>query len=179
MVKKYTVRDVLNVAIESEETGLRFYRKLSEIADDEDIKAFFTVASVQEAEHAETYRQMLTEFEAERELEDSENNDQPKSKLDPIEGVIVMMKSAGDEVTKIEQSLFGIGTVKQFLTIGELAKIIDILVGIEQAAIDLFGELKNLTISAHRSKVEAIINEEREHLRILLDMRNKYKEGEL
>jgi rubrerythrin len=141
------VRDILAMAIRLEEEGERFYRELSGHFDGEIKKTFLELAD-QEKVHAEIFRKMS----------DQESWDEMDSYLSGYAFYEVFPDTS--EILK-----------RKDLTLKE---VLNIAISVEKDSIILYYELKDGLVNSDTQKtVKKIIEQEKEHLKKLLELKRK------
>lgn len=141
------VSDILTMAIRLEEEGERFYRELSGHFDGEIKKTFLELAD-QEKVHAEIFRKMS----------DQESWDEVDSYLSGYAFYEVFPDMS--EILKRED-----------LTLKE---VLNIAISVEKDSIILYYELKDGLVNSDTQKtVKKVIEQEKEHLRKLLEMKRE------
>jgi rubrerythrin len=141
------VRAILAMAIRLEEEGERFYRELSGHFDGEIKKTFLELAD-QEKVHAEIFRKMS----------DQESWDEMDSYLSGYAFYEVFPDTS--EILK-----------RKDLTLKE---VLNIAISVEKDSIILYYELKDGLVNSDTQKtVKKIIEQEKEHLKKLLELKRK------
>jgi rubrerythrin len=141
------VRDILAMAIRLEEEGERFYRELSGHFDGEIKKTFLELAD-QEKVHAEIFRKMS----------DQESWDEMDSYLSGYAFYEVFPDTS--EILK-----------RKDLTLKE---VLNIAISVEKDSIILYYELKDGLVNSDTQKtVKKIIEQEKEHIKKLLELKRK------
>ena len=140
------------MAVKDEETGIAYYKALSEATNDDDLKDICMALALQEEIHAGHFRKMLDEIGME------------KPKKEDYDG-------------QYEKYLNYLLTSRAFPTPEEAAKRagelandkagIKIAMEMEKDALIFYDEIRKLIPDTHINYVEAIIDEERKHLQDL------------
>lgn len=154
----FTANDIVEVAVRIEENGITFYNFAEKLAKTEDAKKLFTMLAAAEAAHKRTFEKLLTEIETYTPPEryTGEYSDYLRNYVD---NNLIFTKEVMDK---------------------QLAKVTDTVGALEFAmqreldSILYYHEVKNLVPQAQHETIEKIINEERKHYAMLLDMKKKH-----
>ena len=154
----FTANDIVEVAVRIEENGISFYNFAEKIAKTDDAKKLFAQLAAAEAAHKRTFEKLLADIEsyAPAERYTGEYSDYLRNYVD---NNLIFTKDVMDK---------------------QLAKITDTVGAFEFAmqreldSILYYHEVKNLVPAAQHETLEKIINEERKHYAMLLEMKKKY-----
>ena len=158
MELKYAGGEILKMAIEIEKNGKAFYDEVIQAVKDEKAKIVFQFLSDEEVKHEQTFRTMLQEIESEP----------AKTPFDDI------------EITRYFQSLIG---QKVFPSahegkymkseIGDPLVATRIALSLEKDSILFYHEMIPVTQQKDHAVIERIIEEEREHIRKIIQLRSE------
>lgn len=162
-MEKYAVDKILEHALTLEEAGHKFYALLAERLDDPALKKIFSVMSHQEIGHAAVYKKMREEISAAPAPKNDDARPFDLKKHEMLEDKIFNRL----EVVRKAQKLYTLGDA--------LALMIDI----EMNVVDYFENVRRLVRLQDQPKMEQIINEEKSHVRQLVDLRTQYKSVKL
>ncbi|MBU0731935.1 ferritin family protein [Patescibacteria group bacterium] len=159
MSKKFTVKEVLEIAMEIEKNGERFYDSYEDFTKSQELEKMFSLLSNEERRHYNYYKDLagrITEEEKEREY--LGNNRQYLKTL--------AQESVFNEEKLAHFALEGIENDKDAL---EFAR------DIEQDSISFYGIMKKNIPSGDRDMVNKVIDEEKTHLMMVEKMLAKIK----
>ena len=155
MNEKFSSTDIVEIAIEIEKNGRSFYEGFSRKAEDNAIAQFFSNMAEEEAQHEKDFKAILS----------SVMSHQPCDAY-PQEYFSYLNAVAGGYLFKdsdeFKERTSGIGSEKD---------AIDFSLGIEKDSILLYEEIKKMIPDKERHLIESIINQEREHVKKLWDLR--------
>lgn len=154
----FSANDIVEVAVRIEENGINFYNFAQQIAKTEDAKKLFTQLAQAEAAHKRTFEKLLSQIEsfAPPERYTGEYSEYLRNYVD---NNLIFTKDVMDK---------------------QLAKVTDTVGAFEFAmqreldSILYYHEVKNLVPQGQHEALEKIINEERKHYAMLLDMKKRY-----
>ncbi|MEE9910926.1 MAG: ferritin family protein [Deltaproteobacteria bacterium] len=158
-MSKYPVEKILKHAMEIEEAGQKFYAMLAERLDDAPLKKIFTVMSRQETGHYEVYKQLHDQLPAvpEAPAPDAEPFDYKKHEL-------------------LEDRIFNrLDVVRKTARINTLGDALVFMIDTEMDVVDYFENARRLVNLQGQDLMEKIINEEKTHVKQLVDLRHHYK----
>ncbi len=158
-MKKYSARDVLNQAMQIEEAGNKFYNRLSEIAEDPEQKKIFQVMASEELKHIEIYKGFIDKLE---ELATDQQN--AEDEFDP----------AKHELLK-DRIFNRLNIVQKAGKIKTVSAALNYLVEIEIDVVDFFENFRKLLNAADQLQLSTVTNEERGHVKMLVNLRQQYK----
>lgn len=143
--------DVITFAVEIEKNGRNFYGAVAEKIQDAEVKETFLMLKGQEEQHIKDFEQLLTKTtdQQAQETYDGEYLEYVKALVDNhVFNPDADINALADQVkTKAE----GINLALRF----------------EKDSIIFFTELKNIVAPHSKEIVEELINQEREHIRVL------------
>lgn len=160
MTTKYAGSEVLRMAIEIEKVGKRFYNDMAERFKDLRVQELFTFLSREEIRHETLFTNMLEAVETASE----------KSVFDDHELTLYFRSIVGESVFpapgREKEVSEGIDDIHD-----ALKKALDL----EKDAILFFHEMKNHTQEKDHDTVEQIIEEERKHIALIIDLQQEYR----
>lgn len=150
-------KEFLEVAIEIERNGRKFYETVAQQGKDKEVKQVFTQLAAREAEHEHTFRDMLTRLGGYIPAEPCENYKYVKSLADASvftkeRAEALMAKKAMTDVEAMETGI-----------------------GFEKDAILFYSEMLGMVPRQDREILDMIINEEKKHLSELTYMANRLR----
>jgi rubrerythrin len=148
--------DIARLAMDVEDAGWQFYRKLAGVSEDKKVKELFTYLSDQEAKHKIIFGSIVQEVQTEQENE-------------YVIDVISEMQT-------------GIRDIKKFIFPSEIdpSAHIDIVVAIqiaihaEDESIRVYTEMKRVLIDRFSNVLTKVITEEQNHREILLNLQKTF-----
>jgi rubrerythrin len=156
---KYRASDIFKHAMEIENAGHKLYAGLSEMMDDPKIKKIFQVMAEQEIKHYDTYNSLMANASLAGENHPSADEGFDGVKYDLLQDRIFNRLEVVRHVAKLS-------------TLGD---VLNYMIDIEIDAVDLFENLRHLLNKADHAQINKIINEERSHVKQLVDLRKQYK----
>jgi len=156
---KYNVDTILRHAMDIEEVGQKFYAMLSEKVADPELKKIFTLMSRQETVHKEIFSKMREQL--------------PPSSVDKSMDAEQFDLNAHELIAdKIFNRMEIVRKTQNIYTLGDaLALMIDI----EISGVDYYENFRKLVRLQDQAIMERVINEEKTHVRRLVDLRTQYK----
>jgi len=148
-----TVRELLETALNIEEEGKKFYETLSKKVENEKYREFFEKMAQEEEKHAVRFRSLAEKFEDDIYIDSDE--------------ALLYLKNytEGKVFPKIEDMM-------KWIEERSFEDIIEYSIVMEKESIIFYTELKAwLRDEKTRKLIDAIIDEEREHIRTLVLMR--------
>jgi rubrerythrin len=157
----FSGEELVRIAVQNEETGYAFYRMAQEKAASAEMKRFFGYLADQEEVHKKKFLELAGG------IHNSEQPGEPAARgevdlyiramtdgslFQGADRNIVMASKASDE-----------------------ASAVDFAIGFEKDTLLFFYQLADLVHSMHKPMVQAIINEEKEHIRRLAEVRKELK----
>jgi rubrerythrin len=157
----FSGEELVRIAVRTEETGFAFYRMAQEKAKSCGMKELFKHLGDQELVHREKFLKLA---------EGMRNSAQPGEPDDRGE-VDLYIKAM------TEGSLFhgGDKNIVMASKASEESSAVDFAIGFEKDTLLFFYQLEELVHSIHKPMVQAVINEEKEHIRRLAEMRATFK----
>ncbi len=154
----FTANDIVEVAVRIEENGISFYNFAEKIARTEDAKKLFAQLAVAEAAHKRTFEKLLSEIETYKPAEryTGEYADYLRNYVD---NNLIFTKDVMD---------------KQLAGVTDTVGAFEFAMQRELDSVLYYHEVKNLVPAAQHETIEKIINEERKHYTMLLEMKKKY-----
>ena len=157
----FSGEELVRIAVQIEETGYAFYIMVRDKAKRPEMKEFFGYLAEQEKVHREKFLKLADSIR---------NSAQPSEPADRGE-VDLYIKAMTDG------SLFQ-GEDKNIVMASKASEetsAVDFAIGFEKDTLLFFYQLEDLVHSIHKPMVQAIINEEKEHIRKLAEMRKELK----
>ncbi len=156
---KYTVKQILKHAMEIEEAGQQFYRMLADRLDDGKLKKIFSIMANQETGHYKTYEKL---HEQQPDMPDA-----PRTDTDPFDY---------KKHELLEDRIFNrLDVVRKTSKINTLGDALVFMIDIEMDVVDYFENARKLVNLQGQALMEKIINEEKTHVKQLVDLRQQYK----
>lgn len=158
MEKKYAGSEVLQMAVEIERKGKSYYDSVIKAVKDEKTRDVFQFLSDEEVRHEKVFKEMLEEVK-------------PKPEGSPYDEteMILYFRSLIDR--KIFPSPEEGESMKKEL--GDPAVAIRIALSLEKDSVLFYNELLQITAEKDRQAVERIIDEERDHIRRILQLKTE------
>lgn len=156
---KYSVAGMLKHAMEIEESGQKFYETLAGRLEDARLKKIFTTMARQETGHFTFYKKLLEELPPAPEIprEDADSFDYKKHEM-------------------LEDRIFNrLEVVRKTARINTLGDALVFMIDTEMDVVDYFENARRLINLQGQAMMEKIINEEKAHVRQLVDLRTHYK----
>lgn len=157
MLSAFKGMDVITFAVEIEKNGEKFYETMANITEDPEISKIFHHLKEQEAQHIIDFQQLL----------DKAGGYQPQETYtgEYLEYVKALVDN---HVFNAQADIDALAKgVKD--TIGAL----DLALRFEKDSIIFFAELKNAVSPQDQETIEELINQEREHIRVLSNLKNQ------
>ena len=154
----FSANDIVEVAVRIEENGINFYNFAQQIAKTEDAKKLFTQLAQAEAAHKRTFEKLLSQIESYSPPE-RYTGEYSEYLRNYVDNNLIFTKDVMDK---------------------QLAKVTDTVGAFEFAmqreldSILYYHEVKNLVPQGQHEALEKIINEERKHYAMLLDMKKRF-----
>ena len=154
----FTANDIVEVAVRIEENGINFYNFAQQIAKTEDSKKLFEQLSAAEAAHKRTFEKLLSQIESYTPPE-RYAGEYTAYLRNYVDNNLIFTKEVMD---------------KQLAKVTDTAGALEFAMQRELDSILYYHEVKNLVPQAQHEAIEKIINEERKHYAMLLEMKKKY-----
>jgi len=156
---KYSVEQILKHAMEIEETGQKFYTTLADRLDNAQLKKIFSLMARQEIGHYHIYEKIYEN------LPKAPDNIQPDA--DPFDYKKHQL---------LEDRIFNrLEVVRKTPQINTLGDALVFMIDIEMDVVDYFENTRKLVNLQGQALMEKIINEEKTHVKQLVDLRQQYK----
>ncbi len=144
--------DAARLAMDIEDAGEQFYRKLADISRDEKAKSLFSYLADQEAQHKIIFGVMMQEAKDEKQSE----------------YVIDVMSEMKTGIDDLKTYVFTGGTPDNNL---DIFAALQIAIHAEEESIKIYNEMKRVFIARFSDVLTKIITEEQKHRTILLDFK--------
>lgn len=157
----FSGEELVNIAVQNEETGYTFYKLAEEKAKSPKMKDFFGFLAGQELVHKEKFLKLK---------QDIRNPSQPGEPADRGE-IDMYIKAMTDS------HLFA-GKDKNIVMASKASdekSAVDFAIGFEKDTLLFFYQLEDLVHSIHKPMVQVIISEEKQHIRKLVEIRSELK----
>jgi rubrerythrin len=158
MKNKYSIREIIQFAIEIEKEGKIFYQKMAGQAMDEKIKKIYLQLMQDESDHQETYQKFLDN------LGPDHNEYLYHMQNEYIEYLHSFIENIVFDKDKIDQ------LIESFKT--EQAAI-DYAIEKEKSSIKYYESLKQIVIDHDNKIVDQIITEEKSHIEKLQNLKKR------
>ena len=159
MSKKFTVNEVLGIAIEIEKNGEEFYDKYEEYTKNIELKKIFSLLSNEERRHYNYFKDLAKRITGKEKESEYMGDNRQYLKLFAQESVFSEDKIAHFVLKGIENDIGAL----------EFAR------GIEEDAISFYEVMKKNIPMEDRGMVNKIIDEEKTHLMLVEKLLNKIK----
>ncbi len=150
-----TVKELIETAINIEETGEEFYEKLASYVKNEKFKEFFERMAKEEEKHAQRFKALREKYGEDIYIESDE-------------ALLYLKKyTEGRVFPAIEDTL-------KWVEEKSFNDIVDYSLTMEKESIIFYTEIKAwLKEESTKKIIDAIIDEEREHIRMLISMKEE------
>lgn len=152
----FTIQEVIEICIEIEKNGVKFYRALLQSADTSRLKELFTYLAQEEKRHIARFEEILESV-----------GGYQISEIYYTTQYMGYMKALADE-----------RVFKSDISVGELAKrarasieALDIAIGFEKDSIIFLHEMENVIAKSDSEAIQKLLDEERDHLKRLSAMK--------
>ena len=152
----FSGEEIIGMAVKTEETGYEFYKMALQNASTEELKNLFDYLAKEELKHKETYEGLTDAI--------GEN----------AQGVPVDWDELGLYIKAMTDSSFFLGGDKSINLAAKATddkKAVDFAIQFEKDTLLFFHQLKEVVKPANQPVVEKIIQEEKEHIKRLADIR--------
>jgi len=158
---KFTGSEVIEMALKIEENGMKFYTDAFKAAKDETTKALFKKLAIEEGHHIKIFTDM----------KDLVKDEYVSEGFDPYitEASEYLRSMADSEVFKSP------GDGGKFA--GEIAnpgEVLDFAIGMEKDSLVFYGEYEKVIVDKDKAVLNALIEQEEEHLETLVTLRKEY-----
>ncbi len=151
----FNISEVFEFAIQIEETGENFYRKVANQTTDDNVKKVFTFLADQEINHKKIFQEMSAKYD----------------KYEPPESYsgeyFAYLKSY------VENLIFNKNKEKEILDAKDVSSVIDFATRIELDSILYYQDVKEFLSQSQTKDIEKIIEEEKKHFIMLSNMKAK------
>jgi len=147
--------EIIDQAIQIEISGEEIYKKLESIAPSDNLKLLFKTLSSQEREHKEFFLKMKETFSS-------------LAQEKKIERILPL------DIFK-DKIFNRIDVLKKLMGPKSIYELLDACVENELEVIKYYTHLQNFLSTKDQSYMTSVINEEKNHVKYLLNERNKYK----
>lgn len=152
----FSAHQIAEMAVQVEEKGIIFYKKVAELAPDEKIRKIFLFLSDAEVDHKNAFR-AIAEAEERRDSLDEYSID--------VAGNIKFL------IEKFENAVFDLKSTQ--LSSLNVQKCLNVGISTESGLIIAYTELHEKFIAKFHAVLEKIINEEKTHLEMLQNVKKK------
>jgi len=139
--------EIYQFAIKIEENGEKFYRRMTEKLDNQNVKGLFTFLANEELNHKKSFEEMLSKFEDYTPVESYPGEYFAYLKA-YADNLVFGFNKFDDDISKIE----------------DVVSAVQFAIGKELDTIMYFQEMKNIVPKSELNRINAIINEERKHV---------------
>jgi rubrerythrin len=153
----FTVREVLQVAIQNEREGEAFYRKIAERTAEPAVRKLFLLLAGEEARHAKIFKQMLSK---------TGKDEAAKADLDEYVGYMIAYYTAN--------LLFSANQVERLPSAPGPVAALDFGIRQELDSILYYTQAKELVSAGQAKQIDKIIAEERGHFLKFSKLKRKY-----
>ncbi|MFA5015123.1 MAG: ferritin family protein [Actinomycetota bacterium] len=152
---KFTLEEIIKLALKIEESGYIFYQKYSEIAKSEEVKKVFDLLASEEKKHYEEYQNLLSRIPKHKMAEKLYlGNDEFYLKVLARESIFSDNKSTETYMNSIKND----------------REALELALNYEFDTIEFFNTLKKSVPLKEKSFVNTIILKERQHYKIIKQM---------
>ena len=152
----FTGDEIIDMAVKTEETGYAFYELAKKNAQSEKLKDLFDYLAKAEMEHKALYQQLKGSLGEE------------------AQGVPVDWDEVGLYIQAMVDSSFFLGGEKNINMAAKTAdetEAVDFAIGFEKDTLLFFHQIKDMVKGANRPVVERIIEEEKDHIKKLAEIK--------
>jgi rubrerythrin len=155
MSSEFETSDIFEIAVRIEENGINFYRYAVQIAGDEKTKHIFEFLAGEEEKHKNTFRSILSRIEYHT-VPETYSGEYGAYLRNYVDNNIIFTKEIMDrEMAAIKNELEAIDFARR----RELDSIL------------YYQEVKQFVSKDHHGDIDKIINEERNHFRMLSELK--------
>lgn len=152
--------DIARMAIDIEDAGQQFYRKLAATGTDEEAKSIFSYLAQQEGQHKIIFGTILQQTAKEQKQQEY------------VIDIMGQMKTMIDDLRT-----FVFNAEKTSGTGINLSAAVKLAIHGEEESIRIYSEMKRVLTDTFATVLEKVIGEEQKHFNILLDFQNKLQTG--
>lgn len=157
MVSVFSASEIVEIGIRIEENGRDFYNGASDSSESQDAKQLFKLLAKEEEDHIKRFENILSNV---KKYEPSEAYpDEYFAYIKSLSGEHVFTKDKrGSEIAK------NIKTEPEAIELG---------IGFEKDSILFYQEMKRFVLEPEQGIIEKLLEEEKKHLKMLLELRIK------
>jgi rubrerythrin len=156
MGDRFSIQEVVEIAIEIEKNGVSFYRNLAESADTSRLRELFAYLAEEEKRHVTRFREIL----------ESAGGYQISEAYYATQYMGYMKALADERVFKSDISAAEVANRAR-----SPREAIDIAIGFEKESILFLHEIGELVPESDRKTIQKLLDEERDHVRRLSAMK--------
>ncbi|MDD3626811.1 MAG: ferritin family protein [bacterium] len=160
MENTYSSREILNIAVKIEENGYDFYEDLSKTAKDEKLKILFHELADMETSHRKTFIAMLNNV--------PDDDFETLSSYGFSDETFQYLNAIADSKIFKKGEKYGLDTNEDILTAFAIA------IGLEKDSIIFYYEVMAYISEKHKTTLQNILSEEKQHLITLSKKRQEY-----
>ena len=160
MGEKYAGSEVLLMAVELEKKGYAFYESVVRAVKDKKARDVFQFLADEEVRHEKVFRTILKDVEIKADVNPYDDIEMTHYFHSLIDRKIFPSEEEGAAMRK---------------EIGDPAVAIRIALSLEKDAVLFFNELLNVTQKKDHDVINRIIDEERDHIRRILQLKDELK----
>jgi len=157
----FSGEELVRIAVGTEETGCAFYRMAEEKAGSVKMKELFGYLAGQEEVHRQKFLKLADSIR---------NSVQPGESFDRGEVDLYIKAMTDSSLFKGEDK-----NIVMASKASEESSAVDFAIGFEKDTLLFFYQLSDLVHSMHKPMVQTIINEEKQHIRRLAEIRKELK----
>ena len=157
-VAYFKASEIVGFAVRIEENGEFFYKALAGLAETADVRAVFEFLASEERKHMMTFKKLL----------DSVGEYKPPVESYPGEYELYAKALVDEHIFTKEKA----GELMAKRASGEMEGI-EIGIGLEKDSIIFYEEMRNYVPKSEHRVIHKVIDEEKDHLRKLVDMKRK------
>jgi len=180
---KYMVEDILKHSMEIEEAGQKFYALLADRLNNAKLKNIFSIMARQETGHYSFYKKLCEQLTVTPEAPVT-----PEAAVTP-EAEVTAVTPGTPEIPPSDTELFDykkhqlledrifnrLDVVRKTPKINNLGDALSFMIDIEMDVVDYFENTRKLVNPQGQAMMNKIINEEKSHVKQLVDLRQQYK----
>ncbi|HOK41686.1 MAG TPA: ferritin family protein [bacterium] len=155
----FSIKEVIDIAIEIEKNGKNFYHQMLNKVKDEKAQEIFEYLEEEEEKHIKTFEKilMLLKSETDIEIDTSTLSDEYYDYLKALSDEHIFTKQKAIEFEK--------------MAVSDL-QAIELAIGMEKDSILFYDEIKKIVKEKERDLVDKIIEQEKTHLYKLTSLKN-------
>jgi rubrerythrin len=155
-MQKYSLNEIFQIALRMEENGEKFYRQIAKEAVRDDVKKIFLKLAEEEIEHKKLFQEML----------------KAEVLYAPIEyypeEYFEYIKSYADDFIFTKEK-----KEKIVYSVHNTIEAIDVAINMEKDSVWYYSEIKGLVEDKYKNSIDKIIEEERKHFSLFVDLKSK------